>query len=29
MLDLLFIGAIIGFFLLSMAYVKGCGNLKG
>lgn len=29
MLDLIFIGAIIGFFLLALAYVRGCEKLKG
>ncbi len=28
MLDLLFIGAIIGFFLLALAYLAGCENLR-
>ena len=29
MLDLLFIAAIIGFFLATLAYVTGCEKLKG
>ena len=29
MMDLIFILAIIGFFLLSLAYLKGCENLRG
>ena len=29
MLDLLFIAAITGFFLASLAYVAGCEKLKG
>jgi hypothetical protein len=28
MLDLLFIGVMIGFFLLALAYVSGCEALK-
>lgn len=28
MLDLLFIAAIIGFFLLALAYLKGCEVLR-
>ncbi len=28
MLDLLFIAAIIGFFLLTMAYLRGCEALR-
>jgi len=28
MLDLIFIGAIIGFFLLALAYLKGCETLR-
>jgi len=29
MLDLIFIGAIIGFFLATLAYVSGCEKLRG
>lgn len=29
MLDLIFIAAIIGFFLLALAYLKGCESLRG
>lgn len=29
MLDLIFIGAIIGFFLAALAYVSGCEKLRG
>ena len=29
MLDLIFIGAIIGFFLIALAYLRGCEALKG
>ncbi len=29
MLDLLFIGAITGFFLATLAYVAGCEKLRG
>lgn len=29
MLDLIFIGAIVGFFLASLAYVGGCESLRG
>lgn len=29
MLDLIFISAIIGFFLLALAYLKGCEKLRG
>ena len=28
MLDLIFIAAIIGFFLLALAYLKGCESLQ-
>ncbi len=28
MIDLLFISAIIGFFLLAMAYLRGCESLQ-
>jgi hypothetical protein len=28
MLDLIFILAIIGFFMLALAYLRGCENLK-
>jgi len=28
MLDLIFIAAIIGFFLLALAYLKGCESLR-
>ncbi len=28
MLDLIFIFAIIGFFLLALAYLKGCESLR-
>ncbi len=28
MLDIVFIGMIVGFFLLAMAYLAGCGSLK-
>lgn len=28
MLDMVFIGVIIGFFLLAIAYLAGCGSLK-
>jgi hypothetical protein len=28
MLDLIFIGAIIGFFLLALAYLVGCESLR-
>lgn len=29
MLDLIFIGAIVGFFLLALAYARGSEKLKG
>ena len=29
MLDLIFIIAIIGFFLLALGYIRFCGNLSG
>lgn len=29
MLDLLFIAAIIGFFLLALGYIAGCEKLRG
>ncbi len=29
MLDLIFIGAIVGFFLATLTYVNGCEKLKG
>lgn len=29
MLDLIFIGAIAGFFLAALAYVAGCEQLRG
>ena len=29
MLDLLFIAAIIGFFLATLAYIAGCEKLRG
>lgn len=29
MLDLIYIAAIIGFFLLSLAYLRGCEALRG
>jgi hypothetical protein len=29
MLDLIFIGALVGFFLAMLAYVNGCEKLKG
>ena len=29
MLDLIFIGAITGFFLATLAYVRGCERLRG
>jgi hypothetical protein len=29
MLDLIFIGAITGFFLAALAYIRGCEKLKG
>lgn len=29
MLDLIYIAAIIGFFLLALAYLAGCENLRG
>jgi hypothetical protein len=28
MLDLIFIGLIVGFFLLALAYLAACGRLK-
>lgn len=29
MLDLIFIGAIVGFFLATLVYVGGCEKLRG
>ncbi len=29
MLDLILVSAVIGFFLLALAYLQGCENLKG
>lgn len=29
MLDFIYIAAIIGFFLLALAYLAGCENLRG
>jgi hypothetical protein len=29
MLDLIFIGAIVGFFLATLAYVRSCEMLRG
>ncbi len=29
MLDLIFIAAIVGFFLATLAYVSGCDGLRG
>lgn len=29
MIDLIFILAIIGFFILALGYIRLCGNLKG
>jgi len=29
MLDLIYIGAIVGFFLATLAYVSGCQSLRG
>lgn len=29
MLDLIFIAAIIGFFLMALAYLRGCEALRG
>lgn len=28
MLDLIYIGAIIGFFMLALAYLRGCETLR-
>lgn len=28
MLDLIFIAAIVGFFLLALAYIRGCAKLQ-
>lgn len=29
MLDLIFIGAIVGFFMAGLAYIAGCKKLRG